>query len=310
MSAMGACCGCGKTGPAERIAADHISDCVKYAERYHADMHDDYLDPAREWERRQREQDDGDAEAGQAEPEAAEPVSRAPARRAEAIPDARAVVLDKRGEAQRESDEIKAGFNVYRRIGVFIRKEKSCIASRCCRGVMKTGSRAPSGTQFSCQRYRDIGYDSPLAWWEGENICEYSQMAEADRKDLVLALTGAGLSVRATGAMLAISRAQVQRDKTGRSDHKATTREGRKATSLPEQSEVSRHTSETAGQAANGGGTPGTVAVAVDEDPFFLDDEPDEDVSAGSTPNGSTGAEDHECVCPACGNPHRRKEEN
>ncbi len=284
-----ACCGCGWTGRME-YAMEHISSCVKYAERWQADPDDECLDPGDEWERRQWEQDDGEAEAAQAEPEAAEPVSKAPARRAEAILDAKVVVLDMRGEAQRESDEIRTGFDVYRRIGAFIRKE----------------------------RYRDIGYDSALAWWEGEHIFDYSQIAEADRKDLVLALTGAGLSVRATGAMLAISPAQVQRDKTGKSSSKATTREGRRSVSsksvtsgndetsgregrrLPK---VSPHTRETAGQAPNGAETPGTVAVA--EDPFaFL---ADEDVSAGSTPNGSSSAEDHECVCPVCGHGHRTK---
>ena len=52
------------------------------------------------------------------------------------------VVLDKRGEAQRESDEIRAGFGLYRRIAEFLRKD----------------------------RYRELGYPRPLAWWEGEHI--------------------------------------------------------------------------------------------------------------------------------------------
>lgn len=131
------------------------------------------------------------------------------------------VVLDRRGEAQRESDEIRAGFDVYRRIREFIKAE----------------------------RYRDLGYDSAVAWWRGERIGEHNQVAEADRKELVQALTGAGLSIRATGAMLSISPAQAQRDKTGKNSNKATTRSGRRR-------KVSPHTTEAAGQAADGGETP------------------------------------------------------
>ena len=291
MSKNAACCGCGWTGRVEH-ALDHTSYCVPYAERWRDDPGDDYLKPDIEWARLQRDE----AELAARRLETQEAISRragarqekaelrekaerekdaiAAAGAPEAIPDARVVVLDSRGEAQRESDDIRAGFDVYRRIGTFIRKE----------------------------RYRDLGYDSALAWWNGEHICDYSQIAEADRKDLVLALTGAGLSVRSAGAMLAISPAQVQRDKTGKSSNKATTREGRKA------AKVSPHTPETAGQAGNGGGTPSPVPGPV-EDPFaFLGDEPGEPVSAGSTQIDSKTAQDHECVCQACGNRHRKEE--
>ena len=129
------------------------------------------------------------------------------------------VVLDKRGEAQRESDEIRDSFGVYRRIGEFIKAE----------------------------RYKDLGYATPADWWQGERIREHSQVAEADRKELVRALTGAGLSVRTTGAMLSISRAQAQRDKTGKPSNKSTTRAGRK--------KASPHPAETAGQDTKGGET-------------------------------------------------------
>ncbi len=127
-------------------------------------------------------------------------------------------VLDRRGEAQRESDDIRAGFDVYRRIREFI----------------------------GAERFRDLGYGSAADWWQGERIGEHNQVAEADRKELVLALTGAGLSIRATGAMLSISPAQAQRDKTGKPSNKATTRAGRKA---------SPHTTKTAGQNTHGGET-------------------------------------------------------
>jgi hypothetical protein len=49
-----ACCGCGWTGTMDR-AQGHISECVKYAERWQDDPHDECLDPGTEWERRQRE---------------------------------------------------------------------------------------------------------------------------------------------------------------------------------------------------------------------------------------------------------------
>lgn len=254
---MGACCGegCGYAGPYKQ-AVEHVTGCVKYAERCRDEPEYEGFDPAVEWERRQREQDDGEAE----------PVMTAVATRAEDIPDAKVVVLDKRGEAQRESDEIRAGFGVWHRIAGFVRKE----------------------------RYRELGYSSAAAWWAGERIGACSESAEVDRKDLVRALTGAGLSVRATGAMLAISPAQAQRDKTGKDDHKSGTRQGRKAV------EVSRHARETAGQAANGGGTPGAV-TAVQDLFAFLDDEA---VSAGAE-----GRDEYECVCAACGHKHARKGE-
>ena len=133
-------------------------------------------------------------------------------------------VLDRRGETQRESDEIRDNFGVYRRIREFIKAE----------------------------RYRDLGYATAVDWWQGERICDHSQVAEADRKELVRALTGAGLSVRATGAMLAISPAQAHRDKTGKSSNKATTRAGRK---------TSPHPAETAGQTTDGGETTTTQAA-------------------------------------------------
>jgi len=52
------------------------------------------------------------------------------------------VVLDRRGEAQRESDDIRAGFDVYRRIREFVRTE----------------------------RYRDLGYGTAVEWWQGEHL--------------------------------------------------------------------------------------------------------------------------------------------
>ena len=54
-----------------------------------------------------------------------------------------------------------------------------------------------------------------------------------------------------------------------------------------------------------------TCAAMAVQDPFaFMDDEPgkpDEPVPAGSTQIDSKTAEDHECVCPACGNTHRKE---
>jgi len=64
MSAMGACCGCGKTAPADRIS-EHTSWCPAWAGRYRQDSEDPYLDPAAEWARRQAEPEPDSALTGQ-----------------------------------------------------------------------------------------------------------------------------------------------------------------------------------------------------------------------------------------------------
>jgi predicted transcriptional regulator len=260
---MGACCGCGKTGPYKQITEHVTFECRAWHERNRDDPDDPCLDPAREWERLQGEEAEPEPEVLRHAPVPARQGANGVATPAvaEPIPDAKVIVLDKRGEAQRESDEIRAGFDIWSRIAAFVRKE----------------------------RYRDLGYATAAAWWTGERIAACSEAAEADRESLVRALRGAGLSVRATGALLEISPATVSRALTGK-----TGNEGRKSVSS---------SGKPPGQAAQmtKHAVPQTASKTTIADPFAGLEED------GQEPQAENQIQDHVCVCPACGNEHRKE---
>ena len=99
-----ACCGCGWTGRMEH-ATDHISGCLKYAQRWQDDPHDEYLDPGDEWARRQREDEEPAAEVAVPDREA---VAR---NRAEQIRKAGVFFVDKYAQAVIEEDWKAMGYD-------------------------------------------------------------------------------------------------------------------------------------------------------------------------------------------------------
>ena len=308
-----ACCGCGWTGRMEH-AMDHISYCQAYADRLQDDPDDECLDPGNEWERRQREQDGQDEETGPVSvPDGGAAARRRAGKRAENIRKAGVFLVETYAAAVLEKDWDVMGYTSVEEwrdaeFGMFrmlpeARREAAQLMLEGGQAV--PGIAAATGASESAIRGDLAGGNSTES---GEHSA--AEPAGASPSATVSDKPQVSEPPKVTAKPEPVTPVTPARSANAsrQARHRERKRQGKAAEKT---AKVSRHTRETAGQAANGGGTPGAVAVA--EDPFaFIDDEP---VSAGSTPNSSSSAEDgrpggtagHECVCPECGQGRRQE---
>lgn len=262
---------------------DHITSCQAYAERYHADQDDECLKPDVEWARLQREQDEETGEEAEPVPvpDGGAAARRRAGKRAENIRKAGGFIVEQYGQAVLEKDWDVMGYA----------------------SVEEWRETEFSGFRLTVEARAGTAW---LMLEGGQSVPEIAAATGVDestiRRDLTVPPSGdsSGISAEASPSATVSDTSQVSGppkapEPPGDVTH-VTPPEPRKAPpGRPKPATVRKQRQRARQQAAKG-------------KPDDLFPEPEADVSAGSTPNGSKAAEDCECVCASCGNRHRKGE--